>query len=117
MINDFIAMFPGNFFLPLFNNFINKLDNLTGFRTHHMIMVRIASHFENRMTAFEIMTQHEPSRLKLGQNPIDSGQSHVIALLQQLLVNVFSTQVVLVGVLENIKNLYSWQSNFETDFP
>lgn len=117
MVNNLIAMLPGNFLLPLLDDFIHKLDNFSCLGTHHMIMVRFPRHFENSMTAFEIMAQHKPCRLKLRQDPVDGGKSHVITLFQQFLVDVLGTQVVLVGVLQNIEYLYSRQSNFETDFP
>ena len=44
------------------------------------------------------------------------GPHYVTALVQQLFINVFSTQVVFFGILKDIEDLDPWQSNLQTDF-
>jgi len=109
-------MLFGNLSLTLFNNLVNELDNFTGLRTNHMVVMIIASHLEHSMTTLEIMPQHQAGRLKLGQNPVDSRQTHVISLIKQLLINVLSTEMVLFRVFQNVEDFHSRQSNLQADF-
>ena len=55
MVKNFIAVLFGDIMLQRFNVSITKLNNLTRFHTHHVIMVIAFSDLKHRVTALKIM--------------------------------------------------------------
>ena len=114
---DVVAVLCGDLFLELFNSIVVEFDNLTSFDTHHMIMVIAAIEFKDGMAAIEIVSFDQTSRFKLRENPVDSGQTHVFPSFQKRLVDIFSTEVALNRVFQNLQDLHPWQGHFKADFP
>ena len=79
-----------------------ELDNLVGIQVNHVVMVTTVSQFKHRMTAVEIMTNHQPCGFKLGQYTVDRGQADVLVRLHQRLVNIFGTHVALLSRIEHL---------------
>jgi Tat protein secretion system quality control protein TatD with DNase activity len=116
VIDNLIAVLCRNLLLALLDDLIDELNNFASLSANHVVVMIITGHLEHRVTAFEIMTQHEACSFELGQHPVDCRQAHVIALVLQLFINVFSTQVMFFGILKDIEDLDPWQSNLQTDF-
>ena len=71
----------------------HELNHLARLDNHHVVMVYAFVEFKYRMPTLEIMACYEARRLKLRQHPVNGSQPNILASLQQLLVDVFSTEV------------------------
>src|SRR5690606_15713371 len=116
VIHNLIAMLRGNLLLSLLDDIIHKLHDFTRLSTNHVVMMIITRHFKYRVPTLKVMAQYQARRFELGQHPVYRGQPYVISLLQQFLVYILGTQMVLFGIFKNIEDLDSRQSNFKTDF-
>jgi hypothetical protein len=79
-------------------------------------MMIVAGHLKYGVPTFKVVAQNQASCLKLSQHPVDGCQAHVITLFEELFVHILGAEVMLLGVLQNIEDLHSWQSDFKTDF-
>jgi hypothetical protein len=61
-----------------------------------VIVVLLLGQFENRFTAFEIMTGHNARVIKLVQYAINGGQPNLFAHVDKTFVKVFRTDMVVV---------------------
>ena len=116
MVDQIEPMLISNLVLQRFDFRAGELDNLIGIQINHVVMVTTVSLFKHRMTAVEIMTNHQPCGFKLGQYTVDRGQADVLVRLHQRLVYILGTRVALLGGIEHLQNLDPWKGHFEAGF-
>lgn len=114
MVCELEAPFPSNIFLPPFDLLIMELLNQAAFNANQMIVMIIARELEHRVPTFEMMAYHQSSRLKLGQNPINSGQPDFFIILKQMFIDILGAQVVDRRTFEDLKDLNARQCYFQT---
>ena len=114
MVCELEASLFGNIFLPPFDLLIVELLNQAAFNADQVIMMIIARELEHRVPTFEMMAYHQSSRLKLGQNPINSGQPDFFIILKQMFIDILGTQVVDRRTFEDLKDLNARQCYFQT---
>ena len=66
------------------------------------------------MTALEIVPNHQPCLLKLGQNPVYGRKPDLLSVAEQQFVDIFRTDVANIIAFKNLKNLDSGQRNLQT---
>ena len=79
MIQQFIAIFFGDFVLQALNFLADELDDVTGLDADHVVVMVAIVKFEHRVSALEVVTRDESGRLKLGQDAIDRRQPDILA--------------------------------------
>ncbi len=107
-------MLGGYFMLQLLNLVANKFDHFARLHDHHMIVVLSAIELKHRVSAFEIVPRHEPSRLELSQYSIDGGQTNIFPLTEELFVYVLCAHMPQFGVLKDFQNLEARERDFES---
>ena len=65
MVDQIKTMLFRNFVLPLFDQWIRKLNHITSLHADHMIVMLTRRHFVDRMARFEVMARHQAGRFKL----------------------------------------------------
>lgn len=113
MINQFIAFGFDYFLLSLFDLFIVKLEHLATVHTDNVIMVLTIIQFEYCMTAIKIVANHQAGIFKLGQNPVDSRQTHIIASIHQAFIDILGTHVTWLGRLQDLHYLDPGQGDLQ----
>ncbi len=116
MVYQLVAMLGHDFALAFLDLGIHELDDFTGIHVDHMVVVTAIGQFEHRMTAVEVVANHQTRRFELGQYAVDGGQAHVLASLHQRLVDILGAHVTLLGGVEHLKDLDSRQGHLETGF-
>ena len=116
MISDLKTLFRGNFTLTFFNTFIDKFFNFATANTHNMIMVCASIEFKHRVSAVQLMSLHQPGAFPLGSYTINCGQANFFIVSQQLLVNIFGTDVPCLTVFQDFQDFYPGQSNLKPGF-
>gem|GEM_PF-2894542 len=116
VIHELKAVLFSNLALTLFNNRVAKLHNLAALGADHVIVVLVASHFKHGVAALEVVAKHQSCSFELSQDPVNGGEADIIALIQQLLVDVFRTQMKISCTFEDIEDFHSRESNLEPDF-
>ena len=89
MIGHFKMGLGGDIRLMFFNDFIDKFGHLSAVNTHQMIVVPAVLQFKYRMATRKIMPPDQARGFKLGEHPINRRQTHVFALLQKSLIDIF----------------------------
>lgn len=92
-------MLRRNLALQRFNFFALELDHVAGVHIDHVVVMAAAVQLVHGLAAFEIVLQHQASSLELGQHAVNRGQADFVAMVQQLAIDVFCAEVVLVALL------------------
>lgn len=116
MIHDLKPMLCGDFLLTLFDQRVIKLNYFAGIGSHHVIVVLLVIEFKNGVPAFEVMPQNKTGRLKLREHTIDGGNAHIVALVQELFVNIFCTEVTIVRAFQQAEDFESGHGDFKARF-
>ena len=117
MFFQLVAVLGGDLALQLLDLAALELDDLAGVHVHHVVVVAATVQLVDRLAAFEVVLEHQSSRLELGQHAIDRRQSDLVAVLQQLPVDVFRAQVVLGALLlEQLQDAHPRVGDLEADF-
>lgn len=114
MIRELKAPLERYIFLPPFDFLIMKLFNQPAFNTDQVIVMIIGRELEHRVATLKMMTDYQPSRFELGQNSIDSGQTDFFIILKQVLIDIFSAQVMNLRTFEDLEDLNPRQCYFQT---
>ena len=94
-------MVCGDLALQLLDLVAFELDDLATVHVDHVVVVAATVQLVNGLAALEIVLEHEAGGLELGQHPVHRGQADLVAMLQQLAVDVFGGHVVLgIALLE-----------------
>ena len=99
------AITLGHFILALLNHIIVKLDHATTVQTDQVIMVFLMGEFEDRFAAFKMVAGNDPGIIKLVKDPVHSCQTDLFSLIEQLLVQLFGTDVLAFRCLKVLKDL------------
>ncbi len=115
MIDEFEAVLFGNLLLTTLDGLIEEFNDLATFETHHVIVVLLLRQLEQCMTTIEIVADYQTSRLELGKHSINRGKADVFACIEQGLIYIFSTKMVLSRrVLEDLEYLDARQGHLQT---
>jgi hypothetical protein len=90
--------------LTFFDNFIHEFLDPAALKTHDVIVVAPLPQLKHGMPAFEMMPRHQASGLELGQNPVDGGQAHVLAGIEQRPVNILGAEVPVDSMLQDLQD-------------
>lgn len=114
MIDEFKVMLLGDLLLTTLNGLVKKLDDLATLQTHHMIVVFFLGNFEQRMPTIEIMANHQARRLELSQDAIDRRQTDIFTGIQQRLIDIFGTEVVLTwSIFQDLQDFNARQGDLQ----
>lgn len=96
---------------------IGKLFDPAAFHANDMIVVFIGCHFEDRMSAFEVVANDQTRFLKLREHAVDGGEADLLVVLDEMLVDILRAEMVHIGAFQNLQDLESRQRDLETRFP
>ena len=74
MIDDFAAVLGRDALLQLLDLAALELDHLAGVDIDHVVVVLAAIEFVHRMPALEVVFEHQPGGLELGQHAVHRGR-------------------------------------------
>lgn len=106
-------MLPSNGPLAFLDGVLQKLDDLSAPDAYQMVMMAATVEFEHRLTVVKVVAAHQSGAFKLCDDPIHGGETNLLSALQQRLVNVLGTQVMVVAGLEHVENLDPRQGDLE----
>lgn len=104
---------PGNGLLPGLDGGLDELNDLSAAHTDQVIMVAAAVELEHRLTTLEVVPGHQPRPFELGQDSVDGGKAHVLAAVEQRLIDILRTQVTPVAVLQYSQDLDARARNLQ----
>jgi hypothetical protein len=114
MVSDFEAFGFGHSVLSGLDFGIVELLDSPAIQANHVVMVLPFVEFIHRFATFKMVAAQDPGLLKLGQNPVNSGQPDVGIFMEQLPKNIFCGHVPHRPALKNLQNFQSGQSGFQT---
>jgi len=91
-----IAVIGRDLALQLLDLMAFEFDDLAAVHVDHMVVVATTVQLVNGLATLEIVLEHEAGGLELGQHPVDRRQADLVAMLEQLAVDVLGGHVVLV---------------------
>lgn len=100
------------FFLPFFDDFIQKFNHLATLQTDDVIMVFPGIDLIEGSTIFETMTNDNAGFLKLGQNPIDRRQTDFLTLFPQFAEDILSAEMLVIPRFQDTQNTNAGRSGF-----
>ena len=115
VIENFETAVLGNGFLAFFDLGVVKLLDAAAIDADQVIVVLAVVDFENGLAGFEEVTLEQPSLFKLGKDAVDGGQSNIHVFSDQRAIDVFCRHVTLGAFFEQLKNLQSGESRFQTN--
>jgi hypothetical protein len=98
------AMTRRDFTLARFDGIIAEFNDLAAIEADQVIVVLLLGQFENRFTAFEIMTGNNARVIKLVQHAIDGSQPNLFTHVDKTFIKVFRTDMVIVWTLKHFKD-------------
>jgi hypothetical protein len=113
MLGDMEAAFSRDLLLALLDFRVIELFDLAAFKADQVVVMRAFIQFENRLARLEMITVEQASLLELGQHAVYGRQTDIHVLGQQYLVDVFSSQMAHLAVLENFQDFQARQRRFQ----
>lgn len=114
MVNQLVAVLFGDLVLKIFDALVHELDHLAVVDIHHMVVMFLAGKLIHGMAIVEVVSRDDTGGFELGEHPVDGGEAYGVIRIHQILVNVFGTQVVRVGVFQHFQHFQSWQCDLQT---
>lgn len=108
------ASFLGDLFLAFFDDRIMKLFHPTALQTDQMVVMFPLIEFINGLGGLEMAPGQQTGMLKLGQYPINGGQTNLFTFGKQSLVNLFGTHMLARIRNKQTQHLHPWSRRFET---
>ncbi len=102
--------------LQRFDRIVGELFDPAAVHTHHMVMMLTPVQLEHRRTALKVVAGDEAGSLKLGQDPIDRGQTDVLIGFQQAAVNVLGREVMSGFNGQNVEDLDARRRDLQARF-
>lgn len=112
VIVDVVSLAGGDRLLAIFDGLVKKLLDVTALHANDVVVVLATLQFEHRVPAFEVMTDHEPGGLELGEDPVDRREADLFVRFKQCLVDVFRAHVTSVAAFKDFEDLQAWQCRF-----
>ena len=106
MVLDQVTVLRRDLVLQRLDLLAVELDHLAGIDIDHVVVVLAAVQLVDRMTAFEVVLEHQARGFELGQHAVDRGQTDFLAIAQQLLVDVFGGHVARLGLLQQLQDAH-----------
>jgi hypothetical protein len=104
VVRQAYAMTRRDFTLARFDGIIAEFNDLAAIEADQVIVVLLLGQFENRFTAFEIMTGNNARVIKLVQHAIDGSQPNLFTHVDKTFIKVFRTDMVIVWTLKHFKD-------------
>ena len=98
------AVTRGDFTLARFDGVIAKFNDLAAVEADQVIVVLLLGQFEDRFTAFEVMTGNNARVIKLVQHAIDGSQPDLFTHVDKTFIKVFRTDMVIVWTLKHFED-------------
>ena len=93
MINQIVAMLFSNSLLNCLDFAVLEFNHGTGHRTDHMVVVIAAIQLVHRGTIVKVVSDYQPSALKLRQHAIHRGNAHVFFRVAQTPIDILGGHV------------------------
>ena len=93
MLADFKATLPGDILLALLDLGIVKLFDLAALQADQVIVVSPLVEFKDSLAGFKKMSLQQACLLELCQHAVDSGQSDIHILADQVAIDIFRSHV------------------------
>jgi hypothetical protein len=103
----------GNRVLSFLNLRVVKLFDPTAVEADQVVVVLPFIQFVHRFAALKVAATQNARLLELGQYPVDGGQAHIGAFLQQNAKHIFRGHVPLSTSLKHFQDLEAWDRGFE----
>ena len=103
----------GDGMLAFFNLGIVKLLDFSAVKAYQMVVMIPFVEFIDRFATFKMTAAQDVGLFKLGQHPIDGGQSDIRTVFQQNAKNILRRHVPLGALLENFQNFQTGQGGLE----
>jgi hypothetical protein len=115
MLGEFKVQALGDLLLPLLDELVGELLDLSAPDADQVVMVIAAIQLEDRIAAFEMMPFHEARRFELREHPIHGREAYFLSLGQQKLVYFFRRQMTIsvTPFFEHLQNLDPRQGDFQ----
>jgi len=91
-----------------------ELDDLAGVDVDHVVVVLAVVEFVHRLATLEIVLEHQAGRFELGKHPVHRRQADVVAVVEQLAVDVLGRKVLAPGGLEHIEDAHARVRHLES---
>ncbi len=115
MFLDREAPLLGNLGLAVFDLGVKELFHVSTLQTDQMVMMGSLVEFKHGLAAFEMMTDQQAGLFKLGQHPVDGGQTDVHAFLLKTAVDFFRTQMAGVAGFKQGQHPEAGKGGFQSD--
>jgi len=83
------SAFAGNLNLTLLDFSVIKFFHSAALQANQMVMMGVAGQLKHCLAAFKMVALEQPGLFKLGQYPVDRGQTDIIAFADERSVNIF----------------------------
>lgn len=114
MTHQFKTVRLGRFLLDTLDIGIMELDHPAGFGADHVIVMLVTTiEFKHRVAAIEIVARDQACRLELRQHPVDRRQPDILARLDEVLVDIFRTEVTLLVAFQHLQDFHPRHSDLE----
>src|SRR5690606_972604 len=118
VVLQLVAVPGGDLALQLLDLGALELDDLAGVQVDHVVVVVAAVQLVDGLAALEVVLDHQPGRLELGQHAVHGGQADLVALLQQAAVDRLGGQVVLgLFLLQQLEDAYPRVGHLQAHAP
>ena len=107
VINQFVAVFCGDFALQRLDAVAQKLGHAAGIHVDHMIVMVVFRHFVHGTAIVEVVPFDDSGIDELGQHAIHRREPDGLVGAEQLLVHVLGAQVMRLGLLQNVEHAQS----------
>ena len=113
MFRQFEAMFFCDRMLAAFDFFIEKFFHMAALQAQQVVMMAASVKLIDRLVIVEMMPDQYAGMLKLGQYPINRGQSYIDTVSHQQTIHIVRRQMPLIALLEQGKNFQAWSGDFQ----
>src|SRR6185312_10980538 len=87
------SAFAGNLNLTLLDFSVIKFFHPAALQADQMVMMSVAGKLKHCLAAFKMVALEQPGLFKLGQYPVDRGQTDIIAFADERSVNIFRREM------------------------
>jgi len=115
VILDSESALLGDELLALFDFSIAEFFHPAALQADQVVVVFALVELKHGLARFKIVTLQQTRLLELRQRAIDGRQADVLVVLDQLAVDIFGSEVLLPGILEQFQDFEPRMRGLETD--
>jgi len=109
-----VAELIGDLVEPLFDDFVLEFGNPPTLHADDVVVVVASVELEHSLATIEMVSGNQTGRFELGQHAVDSGETDIVAALEQRPIDILCGQVVWISLLENLEYVLSRQRQFQS---